>query len=241
MSRTRPLAGALVLALTLGLFGVGLAASPASAARSPLIQGVVVDQGGRYVDDVTVQAVDATGEARATSLTYASQWEDGPQHGYFFLEVPAGTYTVRLSRDGYVPATLTSVTVRRRGRVSLGEVTLEKLPAATTTKASLRDAEITTGDKGKVDVSVSVGAGEKAAGRVTVRHGRKILASATLRAADRGRVTLTLGRLARGSYDLRATFAGSALLARSESKKLTLDVTKPRRKRPLPNALPFVG
>ena len=77
------------------------AAAPAPATAHPLIQGVVVDQNGKPVDDVSVEAVKPDGTVQASALTYASNRPGGPQHGYFYLEVTKGTYTLALSRSEY--------------------------------------------------------------------------------------------------------------------------------------------
>ena len=91
-----------------------LAQSPAYHPNSALIQGVVWDQSGRAIDDVLVEAVDADGDVAASAFTYASAWDSGPQHGYFFLEVGPGDYTIRLSKAGYREGSVEDVVVTRR-------------------------------------------------------------------------------------------------------------------------------
>lgn len=242
MIRTRSLAGHLLLVLTLGLVVTGLTSAPASAATQKLIQGVVVDQTGRPVDDVTVIARNAEGTAVASALTYASAWEDGPQHGYFWLQVTRGVYTLEISKDGYVPVSLDGIEItRRHPKASLGEVTLEKKKVESTTKAVLRDATISTDEKGKVTVTVTSKETAKPTGEVMIKAGGKTVGSDDLRASDRGQITVVLERLARGSYDLKAHFGGSPYLKESDAKAGTLTVRRPSRHRPLPNALPWVG
>lgn len=240
MSRTRSVAARLVLAVTVAAVVTGpLVAAPASAVRPSNVLGLVVDQGGRYVDDVVVAAVDENDETVATALTYASPRDAGPQHGYFGLEVPqGGTYTLRISRAGYVPTSV-EVTIRGGRTRHFGEIELVKRPAETRTTGRVADPVVTTGERGRVEVTVSTAETGKPTGRVVVTEGRKVVGADTLAPRDRGRLTVALDKLGRGSHQLRASFAGSTYLEASDSRKLTLVVRKPSRHRP--NALPYVG
>jgi hypothetical protein len=242
---SRPVAGVLLvtLATTLGTVAAGVAptvANPAFAvsgpapkvrAHPPLVQGVVADQFGHFVDDVDVEAVDANGEVAASSLTYASEREDGPQHGYFYLEVGRkGTYTLTLTRDGYKDATVEDVVVTsRRQRLALGEIDIVKKAAETRTSAGLDDDVVTPDERGRVEVSVSTKATGRPTGDVEVREGRTVVGTGELDASDRGRVMVLLKRLAPGSHHLTAYFLGSKSLKESASKEMTLTVKKPRR------------
>jgi len=242
MSRTRPLAGILLLALTtFGLVATGTSptvanpafvvsgTAPRAAAHPPLVQGVVVDQFGKFVDDVEVDAVGSPG-GKASALTYASKRDDGPQHGYFYLEVgKKGSYTLTLSKDGYESLTIGPVKVPRlRSKVALGEITLTKKPAVTRTSAGLEAGSITPDAHGRVDVSVSTKATTRPVGAVQVREGHAVVGTAALRPADKGSATVVLDRLAAGSHDLKAYFLGSKTLKASASKSMTLTVKKPR-------------
>ena len=242
MSRSRPLTG-LLLALALGLVGAGLVATPASAAPEKLIQGVVVDQGGRPVLDVQVVAVNEGGDPAASDLTYENTDANGdPQRGYFALHVGAkGTYTVKLSKDGYVSKTIADVKVNRKNpKASLGEITLTKKLVETKTSGKLVKDSITVDDKGKVKVTVTP-AGEKPTGDVEVTSGKKVVGSGELKAKDKGELTITLKKLAKGSYDLKVSYDGSTFQKGSTSDKFTLTVKAPKKKRQLPNALAYVG
>ncbi len=242
MSRSRPVTGLLV-ALTLGLVGAGLVTTSASAAPEKLIQGVVVDQGGRAVLDVSVVAVKEDGVAAASDLSYENTDADGdPQRGYFALHVGArGTYTVMLSKNGYVSETISGVTVNRKSpRASLGAVTLTKKLVETKTSGKLVDSSVTVGSKGKVKVTVTP-AGEKPTGDVEVTSGKKVVGSGELKAQDKGELTLTLKKLDKGSHDLKVSYDGSKFLKGSTSDRLTLVVKAAKRSRQVPNALAFVG
>ncbi|MCW2763246.1 MAG: hypothetical protein JWR85_3447 [Marmoricola sp.] len=209
--------------------------APGRAQIRPLIQGVVVDKSGHFLDNVDVAALRANGnpEPAASMLTYASMREDGPQHGYFFLDVgKKGDFTLTLSKKGYVTRTFPVGEVGKRQIVSLGEITLTRI-ASTATSAKLKDASISPTDKGKVTVTVSTKATKTPAGDVEVRDGNKVVGSDTLGSHDKGAVTVTLKKLAKGTYDLKAYFLGSSSLLASTSKAVTLTVKKARHR---PNA-----
>jgi hypothetical protein len=114
----------------------------------------------------------------------------------------------------------------RGGRITELDVPLLRV---TTTAGQLRRSTITARDRGRVAVTVT---SVKPTGKVLVKEGRQTVGSTTLRGADRGAATITLDRLGKGSHDLKAVYAGSSLHAPSTSKKFTLTVKKPKRKRP---------
>lgn len=207
------------------------------AGAPPLIRGVVADQFGHYVDDVDVQAVRANGNVAASSLTYASNWKSGPQHGFFYLEVgKLGTYSLTFSKSGFVSRTLDNVEITRlKQRLGLGEIKLTRKQATTTTSAALRDATITTKDKPRVDVSVAPGKA-KPVGKVEIRIGKKVVGSTTLEAGDKGSTTVTLDNLDKGTYTLTASYVGSKTMKASSSKKMTLTVRKGGKGHGRPNA-----
>lgn len=206
------------------------AVAPARAAVKPLIQGVVLDQAGRYVDDVEVQALDEDGAVVATALTYESDWEDGPQHGYFFLEVPRGSYTVELSKKGYKSVEYDAGRITKKvKRISLGEIEIEKIGAPSTTTAAPVAATVTTKDNGKVTVTVKSGGTDKPTGKVEIRDGRKVVGDAVINKRDKGTVVVSLDKLPKGSYDLKAYYLGSADAKASKSGAFTLTVVKKRR------------
>ncbi|GAA1134913.1 Ig-like domain repeat protein [Nocardioides aquiterrae] len=205
------------------------AVAPLRAEVHPLIRGVVVDQDGDPVDDVEVQATKADGTEQASALTYASDREDGPQHGYFFLEVTKGTYTVTLSKKGYKTVEYDAGTISKRGqKVSMGELVIKKVAADTDTKAALKKATVTTKQHGEVTVTVS-SKGAKPLGDIEIREGKHAVGDGTLRKSDGGTVTIELDKLPKGEHELKAYFLGSAGFKASSSKAFTLTVVKPRR------------
>lgn len=206
------------------------AVAPSRAAVKPLIQGVVVDQAGRYVDDVKVQALDEDGDVVATALTYASAWPDGKQHGYFFVEVPRGTYTVELSKKGYKTVEYDAGRITKKvKKISLGEIEITKVGAPSTTTAAPVKATVTTKDVASVTVTVRSSGADKPTGRVEIRSGRKVLGDAVINKRDKGTVVVSLGKLAKGTYDLKAFYLGSADAKSSSSSAFTLTVVKKKR------------
>jgi hypothetical protein len=90
-------------------------------------------------------------------------------------------------------------------------------------------------------VTVRTDETRKPLGKVEVKKGSKVVGSGRLQAGDKGVLTVTVDKLARGQHDLKAHFEGSTYLRESTSRKFTLKVSAPRRHRPLPNALAYVG
>lgn len=228
---------ATVVALAASAFAVqqmmpASAAAPAStalvaAAPDNLVQGVVVDQHGTPVDDVLVEAIAADGTTEASSFTYASRWENGPQHGYFFVPVKRGEYTLVLSKAGYKTVEYDAGRITKRvKKISMGEIEIQKVAAPTTTAAELVKPTITTRDLGAVTVTVESKAEGKLVGDVEVREGRRVVGEATIVKKAKGTVVVTLDKLPKGSHQLTAYFLGSADFKPSSSKPVTLQVVK---------------
>jgi hypothetical protein len=209
-----------------------VAVAPARAATEPLVQGVVTDQFGNFVDGVTVRATRSGGAAAASAETYASVWADGPQHGYFYLEVGrTGTYTLTLAKNGYETVEYDEVMVTRRGqKLSLGEIQIEKVLASTSTNAMLTRRAVATRDRASLVVAVTTKATQKPTGEVEVREGNKVVGSVVLKPGHRGNATVTLTKLGKGGHVLRAYFLGSEDLAPSSSKRpVTLVIGKSKK------------
>ena len=205
------------------------AAAPSAVEVHPLIQGVVVDQDGNPVDDVMVQATKADGTPQASDETYASQRADGPQHGYFYLEVTKGTYTLTLSKKGYQTVEYDAGTISKRGqKISMGELVIKKAAAATRTTAAPKKATVTTKQHGQVTVTVS-SKGARPVGDVEVREGKRAVGDGTLRKSNGGTVAIDLDKLPKGEHELKAYFLGSGAFKASASKAFTLTVVKAKR------------
>ena len=63
----------------------------------------------------------------------------------------------------------------------------------------------------------------KANGKVTLKVGSKTIGKGTVK---NGKVTITLKKLKKGSYKIKATFAGDSNVNGSSSKTVKLKVTK---------------
>lgn len=191
-----------------------------------LIQGVAVDSSGKGVDNVAVQALDAsTGKPAATALTYASARPTGPQHGYFYLWVDRGVYDVVLVKRGYDASFLQDVTVTGKP-VSLGELRLDVRDWPTSTVAEVLDPVVAPRESVRVSVAVDSKRAKVTGGRLVVLDGRKVLASQRLTRADRGAVTLDLGRLPRGTHKLSVEYRGVEGLKSSSARTLKVTVAK---------------
>ena len=202
----------------------------AAAHEPPVIEGVVTDQFGRFVDDVDVLATRGSREVPAASaLTYASDTDAAPQHGYFFVEVgQKGQFTVTLSKPGYHTVVLEQVRIKRVGQtIDLGEVEVPMV-FATTTGASAHKRTVTTRQHGEADVRVSTEATKRPIGDVEVRERGRVVGEGSLKGSNRGGLTIELDRLPRGSHQLRGYFLGTDELKPSASASFTLVVTRSR-------------
>jgi len=193
-----------------------------------LIQGVAVDSSGKGVDNVAVQALDAsTGKPAATALTYASARPSGPQHGYFYLWVDRGVYDVVLVKRGYDATFLSDVNVRSVKPVSLGELRLDLRDWPTSTVAEVLDPVVAPRQSVVVSVAVDSKRAKVTGGRVVVLDGGKVLATQRLARTDQGVATLDLGRLPRGTHKLSVEYRGVDGLKSSKAKTLKVVVAKP--------------
>lgn len=204
-----------------------------------LIQGVAVDSSGKGLDNVAVQALDAsTGQPVATALTYASARRNGPQHGYFYLYVDKGVYDVALVKRGYDASFVQDVNVNGRKDVSLGQLTLGLRDWPTSTVAEVVDPVVTPNEPVLVDVTVDSEKAKVTGGRVVVSEGRRTLANERLTKADRGVVTVNVGRLAKGTHKLLVEYKAVDGLKSSSSKTFKVTVA-PRSHRKAPGGRPL--
>lgn len=193
-----------------------------------LIQGVAVDGDGKGIDNVAVQALDAsTGKPVATALTYASARRTGPQHGYFYLWVNRGVYDIALVKRGYDASFLQDVNVDGRKPVSLGELRLDLRDWPTSTVAEVLDPVVAPRQSVVVAVAVDSKRAKVTGGRLVVLDGKKVLATQRLARTDQGVATLDLGRLPRGTHKLSVEYRGVDGLKSSKAKTLKVVVAKP--------------
>lgn len=243
------LVGCTVAALALGASQARATGADAAGAPSPgdaarvvvpgvarLITGVVTDTAGRPIDDVLVRAVDARGVTRASALTYASAFASGPQHGFFFLEVPPGAYTVRITHLGHLPTRLSDVVVAAGADTRLGAVEMRRRPAVSRTTLAAARTTVPVGSPVRLRAEVLVvrrAAGVPGTpvprGWVQVTEGRRVLATVRLRpGAGTSRVDVVIRDLRSGRHALVARYAGSESVAASVSRPLVVRVPRGR-------------
>jgi len=92
--------------------------------------------------------------------------------------------------------------------------------AKATVSAKLAKKALTTSAKGKLTVTVTA-AGVVATGKVTIKDGKKVIATGTLK---NGKVVVTLPRLKKGKQTLTVVYAGSATLTSATSKPVKVTV-----------------
>lgn len=203
-------------------------------APTGVIEGVAVDSDGKGIDNVAVQALDAsTGAPVATALTYASARRDGPQHGYFYLFVDPGVYDVVLVKRGYDATFLSDVTAKADRHTALGHLTLGLRDWPTSTVADVVDPVVTPDEPVLVEVDVDSAKARVTGGRVVVTEGKRVLATQRLTRADKGTVTVKVGRLPRGTHKLKVAYQAVDGLKSSTSKVVTVTVAKRAKGRPV--------
>ncbi|VXC22938.1 Ig-like domain-containing protein [Nocardioides sp. AX2bis] len=273
-ARRSPLAllatGALTAAVVPGLgFVAGVAAGPVAAAPPDAVagtgllatpdappqgrawlEGLVVDQAGRRLDDVVVQAfdvddlaADADAEPVSSWLTYADP-ADGPAHGFYRLYVPQGrtaSYEVRLSSpegaaDPYRARTLDDAVVVGGGKKQPGEVkelgtavmTLERKADATVRLKASRDVS-KPGRTARLAVTVTSPDVDPVTGRLLLGVDGRTRGRQPLTRQDDGRAAFTLPALKPGKHTLTVRYAGSDLV-RATSGRTAVKVDQPPRK-----------
>ncbi|MFM9919187.1 5'-nucleotidase C-terminal domain-containing protein [Lacisediminihabitans sp. H27-G8] len=208
---------------------------PTATPAGTLVLTVAVPQTGTSIDvplTITVPAITSVtppsisgtakvgrtltatpGSWSVASPTLAYQWNragapiDGATAATYTL-VPADagaaiTVTVTASAPGTTPGAATSAAV-----------TVDRL--ASTTRGAV-DRVLVRHNSPVVYRVVVSGGGLAPTGEVVVRDGRRVIAAATLTAADNGRATVTLPKLGRGIHLLTATYGGDAQLVDSAS------------------------
>jgi len=130
-------------------------------------------------------------------------------------QLAAGTYAVEAGYPGSAHVAA--------GVSAARTLTVAKVVPTVSVKLAATSATSTTAPKATVTVAAAGVAGPT--GVVTVAYGKASLKVA-LKAAQHGRVTVTLPKLAGGTYAVRATYGGDALVAARSSSAVTLKVAK---------------
>jgi hypothetical protein len=160
-----------------------------------------------------------------------------PAAGTVSVNIGGSVTNVALSNGSAaigVPATLGAgaypVTVAYSGDAanniggSTASGTLSVSKAKTTSTLKLSKSKIKAKKKAKATVTVKInGSSLKANGKVTLKAGSKTVGTGTVK---NGKATITLKKLKKGSYKIKATFAGTSNYGASTTKTLKLKVTK---------------
>ncbi len=138
------------------------------------------------------------------------------------------TYRPTGADAGHLLGVRVTGTFGSRGSVAttLAAGTVPKV--ASTVKLGATKAK--AGAKPKVRVTVSGLTGASLTGKVTVKRGSKVLATATLKASHRGKITISVPKQKVGKHQLTATFVGNTSLLPSSSARARLTVTKAKPK-----------
>nr|MCW2727423.1 hypothetical protein [Aeromicrobium sp.] len=160
-----------------------------------------------------------------------------PASGTVSVNVGGSVSNVALSNGAAVisvPATLGAgsyqVTVSYGGDAannvgpSSASSTLSISKAKTTSTMKLSKSKVKANKKAKATVTVKIsGSSLKASGKVTLKAGSKTVGKGTVR---NGKATITLKKLRKGTYKIKATFAGGGNYGPSKTKTLKLKVVK---------------
>lgn len=158
----------------------------------------------------------------ASGLTFAYQWQrngtdiadaDDPTYVVTAADVAQSiTVEVTASRAGYADGSAESTAV-----------TVAKV--ASKTVAKLAKPKIKANQKGVLTVTVSAAGVPGPTGKVTVKDGKKVIATVTLKANKLGKLTIKLPKLKKGKHQILVSYSGDAAIAGSKAKKVTLKVT----------------
>ncbi|WP_209674655.1 Ig-like domain repeat protein [Aeromicrobium fastidiosum] len=108
------------------------------------------------------------------------------------------------------------------GSSATGSLSITK--ASTATKIALAKKSLKSSKRGTAKVTVTIaGSALKANGKVTLKVGSKTIGTGTVK---NGKATIKLKKLKKGSYKIKATFAGNANYSSSTAKTVKLKVTK---------------
>lgn len=240
MSRLRliqimPVVGLATAALVVSGAPSGSAQSTSASLDMPnchnTIHGVVVDQGGKKVDDVNVEAYNGQGALSASSLSYASP-DNETKHGYFDLCVGRGTYTLKLSKDGYKTKRGVDAgylvwygTTNRY----LGNVKVNKIMEDSTAKVTLSKDTIRVGDNAKGTVKITTTGGAVPTGKWQILVDGDKEDSGKLTSDDSGKFSFSVSGLSKGSHTIKASYDGDDYVNGTDSKKVGIDVLKKKK------------
>lgn len=180
--------------------------------RAKTVVSIVVRAGSKAaVGTVSVSVKRGTTTVRAANVRLVN--------GAAKVTVPAqstpGTYVVTARYAGAAGVTASSASTRFR------------VVRATSMKAVIAPRSVTSTVKAKVKVSVTASPKATVTGKVTVKvyKGSKLVAVKTA-SLSRSAVTVTLPKLTKGTYTVKASYAGSSTAAPANSKVVTFKVRR---------------
>ncbi len=226
---------------TVMLSGVALGAHTYTATFNPTsaVAFTASKSGSATVTVLKTSAISVTAVAKtfgqAASIPVRVTADGAAASGSVTVNAAGTVSTVALSNGSAsigVPATLgagsygVSVTYNGDAATSSSVVgsSLSVAKAKTATTLKLSKKSVKAGKKAKATVTVKLsGSALKANGKVTLKAGSKTVGTGTVK---NGKATITLKKLKKGSYKIKATFAGGSSYNASKTKTVKLKVTK---------------
>lgn len=208
--------------------------NPTNAALFTPSQSTAVSTTVQKTSAISVGSVSKSFGA-AANIPVSVTGDGAPAGGSVTVNVGGNVTTVGLANGSAsigVPTTLgagnyaISVTYNSDGATAGSAVngSLSISKAGTASSLKLSKKSIKASKKAKVTITVKApGSSVPATGKVTIKAGKKTVGSGTVK---NGKVTINLKKLKKGSYKLKATFAGDANFGGSSTKTVKLKVTK---------------
>ncbi|ROS31320.1 Ig-like domain repeat protein [Cellulomonas sp. PhB150] len=190
---------------------------------------------------VSVSPTKATTKTKPV-VTVSTRAGSAAAAGSVTVTVKRGTTTVRTTTvrltNGSAKVTLPAqatpgtyaVTARYAGTTGVSASSAStsfSVVRATTMKAAVSPRTVTSKAKAKVKVGVTASPKATVTGKVTVKvyKGSKLVATKTA-SLSRSAATVTLPKLAKGTYTVKASYAGSSSAAAATAKSVTLKVKR---------------
>ncbi|MBD8606466.1 Ig-like domain repeat protein [Aeromicrobium sp. CFBP 8757] len=226
---------------TLTLTNVALGAHTYTATYNPTNAATfTASQSGSAATTVLKTSAVSVGSAgaifgRGASVPISVTSDGAPAGGSVTVNAGGVVSTVGLSggsasvtMPAAAAAGLYAVTVTYNGDGSTspssaaGSLSISKASSAASLKLSKKSIKASKKVKATVTVKIA-GSALKAGGKVTLKAGSKTVGKGTVK---NGKATITLKKLKKGSYKIKATFAGDANVNGSSTKAVKLKVTK---------------
>jgi len=190
---------------------VSVSPSKATTKTKPVVTATVRAAGKPVSGSVTVTVKRGSTTVRTTTARLTG--------GSARVTLPAqsapGSYTVTARYAGTTGVAASSATAK---------LTVVR---ATSLKAKVSPRTVTTRTKAKVSLTATASPKATVSGKVTVKvyKGKRVVATKTV-SLSRSHATVTLPRLAKGTYTVKATYAGSSSAAPATAKAVTVKVKR---------------